>query len=150
MWQASAFLLDVPTMFPASLIMFAFGTIPSDAENAHAWRETLPQTRRSSHCSHSRLADGLICVVFVCVFLWFVLLWFGLPCVSALYSVFTCPVRTSSHPFHLFHSLQRVLLGCGVSWVFVGCLLCFFWFGLCLLACFRLFVSCFPLLLCMP
>ena len=53
---------------------------------------------------------------------------------------FTCPVRISSHPFHLFHSLQRVLLGCGVCGVFV--LFGFVLFGLFVLfVCFRFFLS---------
>ena len=38
-------------------------------------------------------------------------------------SVFTCPVRTWSHPSHLSHLQQRVLCGCGVSVFF-----CFVWF----------------------
>ena len=67
----------------------------------------------------------------------------SLPCFMCLINpFFTCPVRIPSHPFHLFHSLQRVLLGCGVSGVF-GLFCLFFWFGLfvCLLGCLRLFVS---------
>ena len=71
-------------------------------------------------------------------------------------SVFTCPVRTWSHPSHLSHLQQRVLRGCGVSGVFVwfcvgfvcGLVVLFLFF----FACFRflLVLSCFPLLLCTP
>ena len=49
----------------------------------------------------------------------------------------------SSHPFHLFHSLQKVLLGCVVFGVF-----CFGWFFLvwfvCLFVCLGFLFAVFP------
>ena len=83
----------------------------------------------------------------------------GHPCVALgpHRSVFTCPVRTWSHPSHLSHLQQRVLCGCGVSGflfclVLCGFCVCVWLFCFCLFACFWFLfvVSCFPLLLCTP
>ena len=114
------------------------------------------------------LADGLIfCLWFlVCLFLWFILLclvWSLTGSSSSVDDSFRSiaplpfsllghhslpwsslvphrPVfHISSHPFHLFHSLQRALLGCGVSGVFCFVLLFCLVFSVGLFVCLPVF-----------
>ena len=152
---AACFPSECPNMFPASLAMFAFGTIhclPVMRIMPVHPSETLPQPALVSLLSLSfHLADGLICFVIFCLF-GFVVCFalFGLPwSLTHSFRVHSSPAVLALGAAQLASPVSPVSLDAkGFAWLW--CLSCFFvWFvWVCfvwfvgLFACFRFLFFC--------